>query len=399
MAQTPVLIRTTDDDRAPQRGRVLAGGTLPYGPRRHSLRASMAPKLSSIAPLPIPKSPRKPICAGQMLAGKYLLLKAIESGGMGTIWQGLHVALGMAVAIKLMRDDRVPTETTRSQFELEAQCAAKVRSKHVVQVFDCGVAEGDTPYIVMDFLNGQSLMDAVERDGPLSMSETTRLVRQAANAIREVHAHGIVHRDVKPSNLMLVRDADAEPFDFPYTIKLIDFGVAKVMLRAVQSDDDAQAVNAGCTLPGTIVGTPNFMAPEHFMGSSDPGRSADLWGLATSAFTAITGRIPFEGETLAEILPKLCFDALPVPSAINPSVPPEFDAWFARACARDPRQRFQTPQELAEALERACAKCEAAGERESLPASDREVPKSGSYLRQSPVAYDTIDEVFFAEYG
>ncbi|MFI5301324.1 MAG: hypothetical protein ACHREM_24835, partial [Polyangiales bacterium] len=142
MALYPVRIRSSEDERGHSAPRATHLGTLPYGPRRHSLRASMAPKLSTIAP----RAPMKPLSAGQMLAGKYLLVKAIETGGMGTIWQGLHVALGMSVAIKVMRDDRVPTETTRAQFELEAQCAARVKSKHVVQVFDCGVADGDMPY-------------------------------------------------------------------------------------------------------------------------------------------------------------------------------------------------------------------------------------------------------------
>ncbi|MFI5302490.1 MAG: serine/threonine-protein kinase, partial [Polyangiales bacterium] len=218
-----------------------------------------------------------------------------------------------------------------------------------------------------------------------------------ANAIREVHAHGIVHRDVKPSNLMLVRDADAEPFDFPYTIKLIDFGVAKVVVRAIAFSEKGRDIDAGCTLPGTIVGTPNFMAPEHFMGASEPGPIADLWGLATSAFTAITGRIPFEGDTLAEILPKLCFDPIPVPSAINPDVPPEFDAWFARACARDPKARFQTAQEMAEALERACMDFENLDDLHPPTSSKRDAPESGSYRRKHPISFDTLDELPFAE--
>jgi serine/threonine-protein kinase len=389
MAYTPVRIRATDDERADRPGgRVAAHGTLPYGPQRGGLRASIAPKLAtSIAP----RAPKKPLHAGQMIAGKYLLVKPIETGGMGTVWQGLHVALGMTIALKVMRDDRVPTDTTRAQFELEAQCAARVRSKHVVQVFDCGIADGDMPYIVMDFLHGPSLMDAVDDEGPLTMRETTRMVRQVANALREVHARGIVHRDVKPSNVMLERDVDADSLDFPYTIKLIDFGVAKVVAHGGGRDADPE-IPGGCTLPGTIVGTPNFMAPEHFMGRSDPGTAADLWGLATSAFTAMTGRIPFEGDNLAEILPKLCFDALPVPSSINPNVPPQFDAWFAKACARDPKDRFQTPQGMADALERACDAYEAADDRRRVRPSAERAPTSGAYRREIPFDFDTLDD-------
>jgi serine/threonine-protein kinase len=195
----------------------------------------------------------------------------------------------------------------------------------------------------MEYLEGQSLLQSVQRSGPLSFAETLTVITQAAHALGQLHASGTIHRDVKPDNMILIVDPD-EDGSRKRIAKLIDFGVAKVLVESMKGG------GGPVTQGGMVIGTPNYMPPEHLTGQGRASVDSDLWALATCAFTAMTGRIPFEGATFSEVVRKVCSEPLPVPSKINPNVPPEFDAWFARACARDAKERFQSAREMARAL-------------------------------------------------
>jgi serine/threonine-protein kinase len=139
----------------------------------------------------------------------------------------------------------------------------------------------------------------------------------------------------------------------PYVVKLVDFGIAKIFEESPSPGTPAQPMG-GPTREGTVIGTPNFMAPEQLAIGGAPGPLTDLWSLGACTFAAMTGRLPFEGEVLGDIVLKVCAAPIPAPSRVNPNVPPGFDAWFARACSRDPTKRFQTAGELAQALAGVC---------------------------------------------
>jgi len=268
---------------------------------------------------------------------------------MGTVWEGTHLLLGMRVAIKFIKGEYAQESLAKARFELEAKAAASLRTKYAVKVFDCGVTSGGLPYLVMEYLEGPSLLRYVAARGPLSFAETVTTVAQAAQALGEAHSLGIIHRDVKPDNVIMVADPDAPAANSLPVAKLIDFGVVKML-------PDADGASGGiATGMGIVVGTPNFMPPEQLRGAGSSNIAADLWGLAACAYTAITGRVPFEGSTMSEVFYRVCEAAPPVPSQDNASVPPEFDAWFARACNPDPAKRFRTARELAAALARAHA--------------------------------------------
>ena len=220
-------------------------------------------------------------------------------------------------------------------------------------MFDFGITSGGLSYLVMEYLEGPSLLQRVQQKGALSFAETVTFVVQAAHALGEAHSLGIIHRDVKPDNVLLVADPDAASASGAPLAKLIDFGVVKVLAGA-RTANRGEATMAP-TQGGIVVGTPNFMAPEQLQGDSDPDAAADLWALAACAFTAMTGHIPFEGSTLSEVIRKVCRAPLPIPSKVNPNVPADFDVWFARACSRDPAQRFASARELASSLARAHA--------------------------------------------
>ena len=299
--------------------------------------------------------PDVPSLAGIVVGEKYRVERLIGTGGMGTVWRGVHVTLGTPVAIKFIRPTYARHKDARARFEIEARAAAKLRTRHAVQVFDYGTTsakDGALPYIVMELLEGESLSDLVIRKGALGPRETARIIRQAARALDKAHEAGIVHRDLKPDNIFLATNAEEPDGEFPYMVKLVDFGIAKIFEESISSGKEA-APMGGPTQAGAVIGTPNFMSPEQLTVGGAPGALTDLWSLGACAFAAMTARIPFEGDVLGDIVLKVCAAPMPVPSQLNPRVPPTFDAWFAKACAREPSRRFQSAKEAADALESA----------------------------------------------
>jgi serine/threonine protein kinase len=317
---------------------------------RTRLAAGLRGRRVALSDAPAPSSPlsaRDPAdesLAGRVVARKYQIERLIGKGAMGTVWKGIHLSLGMSVAIKFIKGDYARHSTALARFELEARAAARLRTKYAVKVFDYGVTSGGLSYLVMEYLEGPSLLQRVQSSGALSFADTVTLVAQAGQALQEAHGLGIIHRDVKPDNLLLVTDPDAEKGARGLVTKLIDFGVVKMLPM------EGSAPAAMPTAGGLVVGTPNFMAPEQLECATEPNSATDLWALAACAFTAITGRIPFGGGTMGEVLRAVCESPLPVPSKVNPAVPPEFDAWFARACHRNPAARFRSARELASTL-------------------------------------------------
>jgi eukaryotic-like serine/threonine-protein kinase len=297
-----------------------------------------------------------PDLMGAIVGGKYRVDKLIGTGGMGTVWLGAHVKLGTRVAIKFIKPAHAASSDARKRFEIEAQAAARLQSKHAVHVYDYGVTDEGLPYIVMEYLEGESLSEMLIRRGPLPAVEVARIIRQAARALAKAHSSGIVHRDLKPDNIFLAVNNDDTHEVSPeekYVVKLVDFGIAKLFQEPIKA---GQAVNpmGGPTQEGAVIGTPNFMAPEQLTIGGAPDALTDLWSLGACTFAAMTARIPFEGEVLGDIVLKVCAAPLPVPSELNPKVPHGFDGWFARACNRDRAKRFQSAAELAEALDLVC---------------------------------------------
>lgn len=288
---------------------------------------------------------------GQTVGGKYLVGRLVGSGGMGTVWLGQHVGLGTRVAIKFIRPQFAERPDARRRFEIEARAAASVDSKHAVKVYDYGVSESGLPYIVMEYLEGESLSEALIRRGPFPADESSKVIRQAARALTKAHAASIVHRDLKPDNIFLATNIEPEDSEgLPYVVKLVDFGIAKML------DVEREGAKGlkGPTQDGSVIGTPNFMSPEQLTVGGTPNPLTDIWSLGACTFAAFTARIPFEGEVLGDIVLKVCVEPLPSPSKLNPDAPEGLDAWFHRACHRDASKRFQTVEEMADSLAKVC---------------------------------------------
>jgi serine/threonine-protein kinase len=300
----------------------------------------------------IPTSTSSPALEGTIVGGKFRVERLIGSGGMGTVWAGVHVTLGTRVAIKFIRPQYASMEDARQRFEIEARAAAKLTTVHAVHVFDYGVTNDGLPYIVMEYLEGESLSEALIKRGPLPPAEVAAIISQAAQALSKAHAAGVVHRDLKPDNIFLAANVENPnaTATLPYVVKLVDFGIAKMFEAPRVAGLQTPPAMGGPTQEGAVIGTPNFMAPEQLTLGGAPGPLTDLWSLGACAFAAMTARIPFEGDVLGDIVIKVCAAPMPVPSQIHRDVPPPFDGWFARACSRDPNKRFQSATELAESL-------------------------------------------------
>jgi serine/threonine-protein kinase len=279
---------------------------------------------------------------GDMIVGKFRLERVIGRGGMGSVWAARQVQLDMPVALKFIEtEEGVDLAEARIRFEREARAAGQIRSPHVVQILDHGI-DGDRPYIVMELLEGEDLGARLRRERRISCKEAARVVSQAAKALKRAHEAGIIHRDLKPGNVFLAR------FDDDEVVKLLDFGVAKI--RRAGALDPAAA-----TRLGIVFGSPAYMSPEQARGAQHIDHRTDLWSLAVILYRAITGVKPFEADSLADLVVRVCIDPLPVATRSAPDLPPAVDAFFMRAFARDSAQRFATAPELAAAFDAAIA--------------------------------------------
>jgi serine/threonine-protein kinase len=275
-----------------------------------------------------------------LVAGKYELLRMIGRGGMGSVWEGRHTSLGTHVAIKFIEKEYADNEEARKRFDNEARAAATLQSKHAIQIHDHGVTEDGKPYIVMEMLVGEPLDKRLERVKLLSLRDTAFMLQQVCRGLQKAHEAGIVHRDIKPENIFLVKSPD----DDEEIAKVLDFGIAKI--RTGGADQNI----SNNTRTGAVLGTPFYMSPEQARGLRDIDHRTDLWSLGVIAFKCTTGRLPFEGESLGDLLVKICTVPIPMPSQVNAQLPPSFDAWFSRALERDPSRRFASATEFSEAL-------------------------------------------------
>jgi serine/threonine protein kinase len=275
-----------------------------------------------------------------LVAAKYEVVRLIGRGGMGSVWEGRHQSLGTRVAIKFIDAEHADNDEARARFVTEARAAATIQSKHAIQIFDHGLTGDGRPYIVMELLAGEALDKRIERLGAISLAETARIVQQVCRALQRAHDAGIIHRDLKPENVFLVQSPD----DDDEIAKVLDFGIAKI-----KPPPGSEGLTSS-TRTGAVLGTPYYMSPEQARGLRDLDHRTDLWSLGVIAYKCVTGALPFDGESVGDLLVKICTAPLPRAAALAPGLPPAFDLWFARALERDVPRRFATATELAVAL-------------------------------------------------
>ncbi|WP_437599988.1 protein kinase [Sorangium sp. So ce590] len=307
---------------------------------------------------------------GQVLVGRYRLIRPLSSGSMGTVWRAADLTLGSPVAIKMLGPLYAKDETVRARFHQEAQAAAALRSPNVVQILDHGV-DNDVPFIAMELLEGEDLAHRLGRVGALAPAETARIFADVARAVRKAHDAGIVHRDLKPDNIFLARDDDRE------VAKVLDFGVAKTRLYGSEGMG---------TQAGVLIGTLPYMSPEQAQGVTVDFRS-DLWALGVIAFECVCGRAAIKAEAPGAMILEICSEPLPVPSRVaSVPVPPAFDDWFLQACSRDPSARFPSATAMVEALREALLPEGEAPEPERASLSSTPAPATAAPISIPPAS-------------
>ena len=277
---------------------------------------------------------------GQVIADRYQLEREIGQGAMGSVWLSKHLTLGTSVAVKLIAGEAARNADALARFAREAQLAARIRSRHVVQVLDHGHHD-DLPFIVMEYLEGVSLRTRLDSAGRLSKLETTTIIRHVARALTHAHSVGLVHRDIKPENIFIT--AGEEEGEKVY--KVLDFGVAKVT-------DELAQTGVNPTRTGAMLGTPHYLSPEQAQGLKTLDFRSDLWALGVLAFECLAGLLPFEAPALGPLIAMITLAPIPVLSKVAPGamITPELDAWMLQALCRDPDGRFGSAKEMAEAF-------------------------------------------------
>lgn len=277
---------------------------------------------------------------GSLVADRYRLEQQVGEGGMGSVWVAEDEKLERWVAVKLLGERCAASRGARERFEREAMAIAKLRSPHIVQVFDYGT-EGGQAFMAMELLSGIDLFTWLGRNRGAPLHKIVRVVVQVARALAAAHRAGIIHRDLKPANIFVVKDHEEE------NVKVFDFGLAKRLQELGPKHDVRDA-----TADGVLLGTPRYMSPEQAHGARRVDHRSDLWSLGVIAYLAVTGRLPFDGKGVGDIITKIATAAHRPPSQILTTLPAAVDVFFDRALAKSPDARFQSAQELAEAFER-----------------------------------------------
>jgi hypothetical protein len=291
--------------------------------------------VTSLPAAPLPAARAAPH-AGQMVGERYRLEEWLERGAMGSVWRAQQVRLRSKAAIKFLEPNLIEVPEMLERFLQEARSAAAVQSAHVVQVFDYG-SEGGVPYIAMEFLEGENLDARLARRGVLTPAELDKIFSEVARGLGQAHELGVIHRDVKPGNIFLAREGKHE------ITKLIDFGIAKIKADALRV---SQIIG---TELGMVLGTPQYMSPEQMRGRSTLDHRTDLWSLAIIACECLTGCCPFSGATIGDLTVQICTEEPQPPSTLG-EVPAGFDQWFFKGTRKEPSDRFESAQEMADAL-------------------------------------------------
>jgi serine/threonine-protein kinase len=271
---------------------------------------------------------------GQVVADRYHIIKKLGEGGMGTVYLGEHVKMGRKSAIKVMTQAMTNDPDAVSRFNREASNASRLSHPNICQIYDFGETTDGIIYLAMEFIEGCSLSDLVEREGALPPARAARILRQSADALQVAHDQTIVHRDIKPDNIMIVQAKDGSD-----VAKVVDFGIAK----ALAGDETGQKV----TKTGLVVGTPEYMSPEQLSGDKLDGRS-DIYSLGLVLYKMLTGVLPFQADTAQEtMIKRLTDDPEPLAQA-RPDItfPPALQAVLDHALARSVNDRYASAGEF-----------------------------------------------------
>ena len=270
---------------------------------------------------------------GKTLAGKYRLEERLNEGGMGTVYRGTHVLMDKTVAVKVLRPSLAADEKIVARFSREARAASRISHPHALSVTDFGEDEDGVVYIVMEYLSGSTLKDVIRKEGPMPLERVTEILRQVGSALEAAHEQGVVHRDLKSENIMLLGTSG------PDYAKVLDFGIAKII-------EPVGTYNPGLTAPDLVIGTPQYMSPEQCSQSHEIDTRSDIYSLGVIAYEMLVGQVPFTGESPTAIMMKHLQEPSPSVLEQRPDLPPAVGRVVTRAMAKKPDDRYLSVREM-----------------------------------------------------
>ncbi len=269
--------------------------------------------------------------------GQYVLQEAIGKGGMGKVFKAQDRKNNRDVAIKVLSGKLAKKPKLVARFRREVEVASRIDSPYIVKAFDAGEV-GASHFMVMEYVEGESFEEVADRLGRMRTGHACELIRQAALGLKFANEQGMVHRDIKPANIMVAFENELP------VVRLLDMGLARF----------EKAENDGMTKAGQVMGTPDYMAPEQGWNTADVDVRADIYSLGCTFFRLVTGQVPFPGDNPLQVLMARCSIDAPLASSLVPDIDPRVDAIVRRMTWRDPSQRYQTPEELLEAITPLC---------------------------------------------
>jgi serine/threonine protein kinase len=275
-----------------------------------------------------------PVREGDVLAQKYRVDRVLGVGGMGVVVAATHLQLDQRVALKFMLPEAFKNQEALARFQREARAAVKLKSEHVARVLDTGTFDNNSPYIVMEYLEGTDLAGELEQRGTLPVSDVAEYIVQACDALAEAHVLGIVHRDLKPANLFLTRRGDRTPL-----VKVLDFGISKA--------NSLTEGGLGMTKTASMMGSPLYMSPEQMKSAKDVDARTDVWSLGIIMYELLGGRVPFNSDTLGALMSMVMMEQ-PAPLQLTrPDVPRGLSELVAHCLEKDPARRTRSVAEIA----------------------------------------------------
>lgn len=310
---------------------------------------------------------------GKTIDGKYLVEKLVGQGGMGNVYKARHLHMDTTLAIKILHPHLVTDATSVERFRREARAALAVDHSNAIKVMDFGVSDGKTVYLVMEFLEGQSLRQIIKQQGAISPSRTVEIAKQICGALGAAHAKNIIHRDMKPDNIVLLNPGTPQEI-----VKVLDFSIAKLKT----------ADGAGLTQQGMVVGTPQYMSPEQGEGRELDQRS-DIYSVGVILYEMLTGQLPFKAASPVALVLKH-IHSLPRPiTELNGQVPKAIEAVVMKALSKKREERQQTVHQLSEELQNALEGHFPAGTSLDVTLSASVADKSQSEVKQMADMVDT----------
>lgn len=280
---------------------------------------------------------------GQMLTDKYRVDERISEGGMGTVYRATHVLMDKRVAVKVLHPSLAADDKIVARFSREARAASRISHPHALNVTDFGESESGVVFLVMEYLNGRTLKEVIHSDGPLPLTRVVEIIKQVSGALDAAHAEGVVHRDLKSDNIMLMEAQNGADW-----AKVLDFGIAKI--KEPMGDTDP-----GLTAPNLIIGTPQYMSPEQCSQASEIDSRSDIYSLGVITYEMLTGHVPFTGESPTAIMMKHLQEPPPSVLEERDDLPQQVGMVITSALAKRPEDRFQSAGELSDALALAAA--------------------------------------------